>query len=154
MPLWTLPSRRGTSWHVPSTSSLALSGVTVTAGGTPHVKTAYSQITASTSGDWLGFWVYFDPTNASATDTSTLMDVAVGGSGSEQVIVANLPIGYKGNIFVDNFVYIPLYIPNATRVAVRMQSAATLLDRAGVRAGMEIEHKGEVEVKPASQIIK
>lgn len=42
---------------------------------------------------------------------------------------------------------------NATSEPVRAQAAKEILDRSGVRAGMEIEIKGEIDVKPARDMI-
>lgn len=124
MPLWTLPSRRGTSWSVPTVSSLAIGGVTITCGGTPHTKTAWTTVAASTgSAAWEGFWLYLDTVAVNATDSSMLIDIGVGVAASEVTIVANMPIGYRGGAIALNPIWIPLYIPSGTRVAARLQSA-------------------------------
>lgn len=42
---------------------------------------------------------------------------------------------------------------HATSEIVRQRAAEQILDRAGVRGGVEIEHKGEVEIKPAKDML-
>lgn len=42
----------------------------------------------------------------------------------------------------------------ATSEQVRLKASTEILDRAGVRGGTEIEHKGEIEVKPAGEIVR
>lgn len=127
MPLWTTPTRRSTSWSLPGgLASQAPAGVTVTTGGTPHTKTAWTQIISSTgSSEWLGFWLMHDLTSLSATDSSALLDIGVGTAGNEIPIVNNLPIGYITTTFGTNTAptWIPLYIPASTRITVRYQSA-------------------------------
>jgi hypothetical protein len=56
----------------------------------------------------------------SATDTSTLLDIGVGAAGSERIVVADVSMGAwtHGSMF-----QAPLFIPEGSRVAVRIQSA-------------------------------
>lgn len=42
---------------------------------------------------------------------------------------------------------------HATSEIVRQRAAEQILDRAGVRGGIEVEHKGEVTVKPANEML-
>lgn len=124
MPLWTLPSRRSTTWSVPTVTNSAINGTTITAGATPHVKTAWTQLTASTgSSDWLGFWFYYDTTAVSAVDSSMLLDIGIGTNPNEVAIVNNLALGYASGGFITNVIWFPLYIPSGTRVVARLQSA-------------------------------
>ncbi len=100
----------------------ALNAVNVTASATPHTKGAWTQITASTGGTAAyGIMVWLNTTATAATDTSTLMDVGVGGAGSEAVVVSNIMVGFRP--VGRQMDFIPIYIPANTRVAVRIQSA-------------------------------
>ncbi len=42
---------------------------------------------------------------------------------------------------------------HATSEIVRQRAAEQILDRAGVRGGIEVEHKGEIEIKPAKEML-
>lgn len=42
---------------------------------------------------------------------------------------------------------------HATSEIVRQRAAEQILDRAGVRGGIEVEHKGEIEIKPAKDML-
>lgn len=87
----------------------------VTAGAS-NAKGSYAQIISSTADDANGFYVWI------ATGTSSaqfLVDIAIGGAGSEQVIVSNIPVCARGNFY--QVVYCPIFIPKGTRVAARAQ---------------------------------
>lgn len=119
----------------------APAGVLIDAsGGAADAKSAYAQITASTAHDLSGFILGFDTQNylptpgGGASDNQTiLVDVAVGASGSENVIVPNLSIAKVYNDDGTNQVasllpqftpLIPLPIPAGSRIAARAQSSA------------------------------
>src|SRR5512138_3447198 len=57
--------------------------------GVANVKGAYSQLIASTPFDVAGLLFFCTIVSAG---TPYLMDIAIGGAGSEQVVVPNLPI--------------------------------------------------------------
>lgn len=101
--------------------------VTVTGDGVAHTKGAWSQIVASTSADCtlLDVLVTSD-TFASATDTSTLLDIGVGAAASEVVVIPDIPIGYfqatAGVMLLYRF---PVSIAAGSRVAARLQGAQT-----------------------------
>jgi hypothetical protein len=91
--------------------------VTLTASATAHTKGSWSQIIASTSnvGTLLRFIV--SGVNVSTADSATLLDIGVGASGSETVIVPNLAIGGSAGSFYS----IPVEIPSGSRIAARIQ---------------------------------
>jgi hypothetical protein len=91
--------------------------VTLTASATAHTKGSWSQIIASTSnvGTLLRFTV--SGVNVSTADSATLLDIGVGASGSETVIVPNLAIGGSAGSFYS----IPVEIPSGSRIAARIQ---------------------------------
>lgn len=72
-------------------------------------------------------------TGANLTDTSALLDIAIGAAASEVVIVPNLAVGYKDGFVPGNssgltptYYAIPVRIPLGSRVAIRCQSAVTV----------------------------
>ena len=67
------------------------SGSTIDAGGTANTKGSYTQMVASTSRDYCALAWCMDSLNVTPANTANfLVDVAIGGAGSEQVIVSNL----------------------------------------------------------------
>jgi hypothetical protein len=95
-------------------------GTAVTAAATAHTKGAYAQIIASTAHAAKGFLVQLG--NASAgVDYS--VDIAIGGAGSEIIIVADLLAGSgTGSIARQGAYFIPIPIPAGTRVSARCQA--------------------------------
>jgi hypothetical protein len=112
-------------------------GTAVDPGGTINTKPGtFTTIIASLTNDISGFFLNFDDqatTGTPGTGASWLIDVAVGASGSEQIILPNLyQIGFLGgtNYFIPYNHYIPIQIRAATRVSVRAQcTTATTPDR-------------------------
>jgi hypothetical protein len=98
---------------------------TVVASGTPHAVGAWSEAIASLSA--AADVVYIEPvaTSQNVTDSGTLLDVGVGGSGSETVVVSNVPVGWTRSdqgIGVRWAVPVPT-IASGSRVAIRCRSA-------------------------------
>lgn len=94
--------------------------VNLTASGTQHTKGSYA--TLLTVGSPAGAWVSVQP-NAStvnATDTATLLDLAVGGAGSETIIFPNMIIGFRSRD--DRGIDFPLYLPAGATLRGRIQS--------------------------------
>jgi hypothetical protein len=56
-----------------------------------------------------------------------LFDIAIGGAGSEQIIVPNIYIYGGGNGLSFHF-WIPVWIPSGKRIAARMQGSDTLVN--------------------------
>lgn len=120
MPLWPLPVgpvRRAVSR---STSSIAY--VNVVSSGSAHVKGNWAEVFASTPIDAKYLFLRGNGTNASGAASPFLLDVAIGASGSETIILNNLDVGFTAS----NATWlIPVQIPAGTRVAARMQGART-----------------------------
>jgi hypothetical protein len=97
----------------------SIGAVTVTADATPHVKGAWTELVASTAAvsDYQIFVVNI-PLPAS-TNTASLIDIAVGASGSEIPIVENIAVGSNGNIPIA----MVARIPAGSRLSARNQSA-------------------------------
>jgi hypothetical protein len=105
-------------------------GQAVDPGGTANTKGSYAQITAGTSNDIAGFMLMFDTQGQSTPSTNHvvdwLVDLAIGGSGSEVIFLPNwLQIAYcwsAKNYFANGVTpYIPMQIPAGTRIAARAQ---------------------------------
>lgn len=94
----------------------------VTASGTAHTKGAWVQLTASTTRQSTLSLTIGD-TFASSADSSCLLDIGIGGAGSETVVLSNLEIGYLGTQSGATEFLLPLRIPPGVRVAARIQAA-------------------------------
>jgi hypothetical protein len=107
-------------------NTAASGGVAVNSGASYNTKGAYSQLTADLPETVKGFFLGMGSRNNTATtDTYGLMDIAVGGAGSEQVLVSNMPYAShsSGDIFSPFFTDIyPFSIPKGSRVSARAQS--------------------------------
>lgn len=92
--------------------------VTMTADASAHTKGAWVEVITSVAAiaDWT--WVHVRAVSSSSSDTSALMDIGVGGSGSEVPVVNNIPIGSAGGL---SFI-LPLRFLTGERIACRMQS--------------------------------
>jgi len=98
-----------------------LSTYTITTGATPHVLTAYTEIVASLSQNVQTLMIQIGVNSQNGVNTSCLMNIAVGGAGSETVVVANLDVGMKAQGFT-NQITIPIRLDKGTRVAFNIQS--------------------------------
>jgi hypothetical protein len=116
---------RNTSWFEDDAATLVNSttGATVTASATTHTKGSWTQLLASSSAD--ASLVVIGVNNfAVATDTSSLLDIGTGASGSETVLIGDIAIGghstLNGNL--STYVPIPMRVASGTRIAARIQS--------------------------------
>lgn len=103
-------------------------GTLITASASANAKGSYAQLNASTSRDYLGFIIRISVATSGTPADRALLDIAIGASGSEIVIVPNIPIscaagGSSGiqSIFMGPF-FVP--IPAGTRIAARIQADA------------------------------
>lgn len=95
-------------------------GTAVTGSASLDTKGSYAQLTSSTSIQAAGFIVHHVKSTNNSTDT--LIDIAIGGSGSEQIIVSNLlnsVVAFPGVQY-----FFPIGIPAGTRIAARLQAHA------------------------------
>lgn len=90
----------------------------VTASASTNTKGAYAAVVASTAVDCDGFLVTFA---GQTSNVRVLLDIAIGGAGSEDVIVDNLLWSANQNL-VHTF-YVPVSLPAGTRIAARCQSS-------------------------------
>lgn len=114
-------------------NSATILGTAVDPGGTANTKGAYSQIVSSTFADIGGIFVVFDSQNTasgSSNVSTSLIDIAVGASGSEVVIVPNtllsIFLGGSAAILGGYLPYMPIQIPAGSRIAVRSQSSTNV----------------------------
>jgi len=102
---------------------------TLVAAGTPaHTKNStYTELIASTAFTAYMIQIMFSNVVGSGADTSMLVDLAIGGAGSESVIIPDLNAGFAANVAggasVGGQKYIfPLKIPSGSRLSATAQS--------------------------------
>lgn len=108
-------------------------GTAVDPGGSANTKGSYTTIIPSVTNDLAGFILAFDmqgiTTGSVGGGLSWLIDIAVGASGSEQVIIPNLyqfGLTPAGGVFLIPFnTYLPIQLPAGTRISARAQCTAT-----------------------------
>ena len=105
-------------------------GTQIDPGASDNSKGAWTQLIAATVLDIQeAFFTFGNIANTSRTDCFWLVDISIGGAGSEQVIIPNIAIA--GNINTDSIspAHTPFYklnIPAGTRIAVR--ASCTIVD--------------------------
>lgn len=100
-------------------NSANTTGTAITPGAS-GVKGSYIQITASAARDYvgLGFNMFFN----SGSGHGYLIDLAIGGAGSEQIIVPDYAY-YSMGIILQGPTFFPIQIPQGTRVAMRVSDS-------------------------------
>jgi hypothetical protein len=101
------------------------SATTVTASATSHTKGAWAQLIASTSDESSLLFLRVDNVGVAATETSMLLDVAVGASGSEVAIASDIAIGGAslGSLIAAGVILpLPVRIASGSRISARVQS--------------------------------
>lgn len=124
---------------IPTSSGSA----TVTADSTPHTKGAFTEIIASNAAETTALQVSVSGINVSATNTSTLLDIATGASGSETVVVSNIAVGGASGVHFA----VPLRIAAGARISVRSQ-AVIASDTASVN--LATHAMGDVSTVPTT----
>lgn len=121
MAIWTLDDGAGQEVGGPDTATSE--GLILTAAGSAHTKGSWTEVTSGLSHACDSFIVEIGYTGSAHVDF--LMDIAIGGSGSEQVIVDNLHFVNGGDYgeYPVNTAELPIPIPAGTRVAVRSQAS-------------------------------
>lgn len=100
-----------------------IQGSSITASATAHTKGSWVELVASTVGRTSGVTIQIFGTVSNTSEF--LIDIGVGAAASEQVVVENLP-ATCGAQFAPGWhqIFLPLSIPDGTRVAARCQSSA------------------------------
>lgn len=94
---------------------------------TAHTKNAtYTQLIASTAYEAFGIFVGVHATSSASTTKSFLVDIAIGGAGSEVVIIPNLLAGNQAasstTSLGGSYYFFPIRIPSGKRIAATCQS--------------------------------
>lgn len=120
MPDWPLTAD-GQRVENAGANTAASRGTTITASGTANTKGSYTQLIASTSFDASLVLVMIDDLTAAI---DYLIDLAIGGAGSEQVIASDLiGTGGTGSISYGGHYFLPVSIPAGSRLAARCQAS-------------------------------
>jgi hypothetical protein len=111
----------GQKWVSGSTTNSR--GTSVTPSATANTKGSYAQLISAASNTVDAAWVLVDFTNGTA-HTDYLVDLAIGASGSEQIIANNLFVSGGGGLAQNLVFSYPLLIavPTGTRIAARCQA--------------------------------
>lgn len=97
-------------------------GTPVDPGGTAHEKGPWEEIESSMADDCKGTVICFGPNdNGTTTSRNYLVDVAIGPSDNEEIILENHRVVMSTAEEMVSPRYIPLTIPSGTRVACRAQ---------------------------------
>lgn len=112
-----MPLLKATGHILEATPDTSVSeGTILTAAGSNNTKGSYSQLTAATSYAAGGALVIIGGANTSGG--AYLIDIAIGGSGSEQIILPDLYYHAQSDSTYMYF-YIPISIPKGSRIAAR-----------------------------------
>ena len=126
--LGATPLFRATSFFEDDVATLVNAGAatTVTANSSAHTKGSWAQLIASSSAN-ASLLVVGANVFGNATDTSALLDIGTGASGSESVLVGDIAIGGHATVNANVSAYfgIPIKIASGTRIAARFQSIVT-----------------------------
>lgn len=98
-------------------------GTSIDPGASTNTKGAYSELSAATSNkiDWVCI-LLGGQANSDRTTARWLFDVAIGGAGSEQVILADMQFScHSTPDAIVGWYQLPLSIPRGSRVAARAQ---------------------------------
>lgn len=127
--LLDLPAGRRLELPGTDPGGLPLTGpLTGTTGATgTNTKGTWGEWSSGLSDDIYGF--HITPHNTNVNDRDFLVDIGTGASGSEVVLVANLSQAVTGsNQYAWHCFHVPIYIRRGTRIALRAQANANLLN--------------------------
>lgn len=89
-------------------------------------KGSWTQMLASTTDDTFGLLICINSSSASNASRNYAIDIGVGGSGSEQVLVPDLLGGNAATYVIGGlWYYFPVFIPAGTRLSTRAQGTVT-----------------------------
>ena len=106
---------------------------------TPAVgsKGAWAECIASLDAETYGLLICINSNSASAASRNSVVDIGIGGAGSEIVLIPNLIAGNASpyNILASGlWYYFPVAIPAGTRIAARAQGTVTTAFRVFIQA--------------------
>lgn len=118
--LWSFAGAGGAVAGVVSASSDPMS---FTSAAVANDMGAWAEVTAATARTSYGVtFLCRSPVTSTNLNSSAYVDIGVGGSGSERVIVEGIQIGFSlGNYAV----FVPILIPGGVRLSVRVRAART-----------------------------
>lgn len=114
-----------TNWSGRVTSTI---GTLVTAHATPNTLGSKTELIASTNFTTCWVEVIIHSTISGDTDTDSLINIYVGGSGSEQLLIPNLLAGWSAHLLpitstaMPKTYRFPLRIPKGSRISADMQA--------------------------------
>lgn len=119
-----LPTIGGGPGDVASTPA-STTGITITANSSVNTKaTSWTELIASTAYDTNWIMLHFTAPSAQGASGGYLVDIGVGASTAEQVLIPNLLLHWASNSMPKPAVYLfPLRIPRSTRLSARCQCA-------------------------------
>jgi hypothetical protein len=104
-------------------------GANITTGATPHEATAWVELfsAAQVASEIHILYLSIFDTTVSTAQTDALVDIGIGPSGSETVLISNIPAGWKANGTSFNLpeITIPILIQAGTRIVARARSLQT-----------------------------
>lgn len=127
MSTWPLPTAL-TGYSFQRGASIGgIGAVNVPTGGTAHTKGAWTQVRASSGTDSATSLIrlYMGGHTSTGVASPALVDIGIGGSGSETVILENLDVGFHATPLL---LAIPFQIAPNTRLAARAQGARTAVN--------------------------
>jgi len=106
--------------------SINNAGVTIDPGATANTKGAWTEVEASTLYTMNGFYLVLGANDNNATTIANfLIEVAVGGSGSEEIISGDIAFGQTATELSVGSYYIPVKVAQGQRISVRAQCSIT-----------------------------
>lgn len=103
-------------------------GQVVTGSSTTHTKGSITELVSATTYDAFGLYVQLGATAPGASQNArVLVDIMIGGAGSEQALIPNLLAGNLGSSATSAIgnqgYYFPIFIPAGSRIAARCQGS-------------------------------
>lgn len=107
-----------------ATPSTTAPGTTVTGAGSAHTKGPWTQLIAALNGDCIELALAVTNTASAGVQTDALIDIGVGGAGSETALISNIPAGWRSTLIASPgppVLILPVSIPRGTRLSARAQ---------------------------------
>jgi hypothetical protein len=128
--LGATPLFRTTNWFdVGLPSAINYASATLTANASAHTKGSWGQLIASTSTNFSFLIVRVSSISSAGINSASLVDLALGASGSEVAFASNIAVGGASGVGaagLQSIVFgIPVQIPSGSRISARMQSVIT-----------------------------
>ena len=121
---------------------------TVTADAATHTKGAWVELVASSSAD-ASLLVVTANNYQNSVNTSALLDIGIGASGSESAVISNLAFGGARDVQDARgwAIPIPLKVPSGSRISARIQS---VISSRTATIGVTLFDRGDYSSAPTS----